>query len=139
LGLFLSWRRRVMFGPSPAAAPTKRARIIEEARRLLAADKSAEAAKALEPLVKRPKPDPEGLFLMALVAERQHRVDAAVSLATQSLSLLAHPDPMLLLARYHRSKGETDEGVAWCDRVLAIKKGVLPAICIKAAALEEAG
>jgi len=99
----------------------------------------AEAERALEPLLKKAKPDAEALFLMGVIHERRRRLAQAMECAKRSVALHEHPEPLLLLARCHRMVGETEDALQCCDRALAMRPGLLGALVIKGAALEEAG
>ncbi len=116
-----------------------RARAIAEARRALSEGDAKRASRALEPLMKRAKADPEALFLAGVCAERRRKITLAADLARRSLALLEHPDAQLLLARCERVRGNTDACVSLCDAVLSRHPDSLPARVVKGGALEEAG
>ncbi len=117
----------------------KRQRAINDARGLIADKKLKEAAELLEPLSVGTRQDPEALFLLGLVAERQMNIVKAMELAKRSLRVFDHVDARLLLARMQRIAGETDACLASCDRVLAVRPDIEMAKVIRGGALEEGG
>ncbi len=125
-----------MIGPGVQSV---RARAIAEARRALGQGDAERASKALEPLMKRTKQDPEVLFLAGICAERTRKIALAANLARRSLALQEHPETQLLLARCERVAGNTDACVSLCDTVLARQPDSLSARVVKGGALEEAG
>ncbi|MEM9559367.1 MAG: sulfotransferase [Planctomycetota bacterium] len=117
----------------------KRQQTINQARTLLGEKNHDEATKVLEPMSRGARQDPEALFLLALIAEAQRNVPAALELVKRSLKLFDHGDARLLLARLHRVGGNTDEAIEACDRVLAKHPALEVAKVIKGGALEEGG
>jgi len=137
-----------VFGGGPAVpgpvkgAPRlteKRQQAINEARRLLGEKDLDGAKKVLEPMSTGMRQDPEALFLLGVIAERQMNVLAALEFAKRSLKIFDHADARLLLARAQRVSGNTDEAVEACDRVLAARPDLEMAKVIKGGALEEGG
>jgi tetratricopeptide (TPR) repeat protein len=113
-----------------APTPSRRTRIIAEARQHLSSMQVAEAERALEPLLKKAKPDAEALLLMGVIHERRRRLAQAMECAKRSVALHEHPEPLLLLARCHRMVGETEDALQCCDRALAMRPGLLGALVI---------
>lgn len=118
---------------------SKRARCIGEARHLLQLQKHGEALKALEPLLKKAKPDAETLFLAAMAHEGRHSLQSAVQFATRSLAQQEHPEPLLLIARIRSLQGETDKALACCDRAERLRPGDRTVRISRGSTLEAAG
>ncbi|MEM1186438.1 MAG: sulfotransferase [Planctomycetota bacterium] len=137
------------FAPSTGAARApgqrgpqmteKRQAAINEARKHIGEKELDEAKKILDPMTKGMRQDPEALFLMGIIAERQMNIIGAREFAKRSLKLFDHPDARLMLARVERIGGETDAAIDACDKVLAVRPGLEPALVIKGGALEEGG
>ncbi|MEM7756452.1 MAG: tetratricopeptide repeat protein, partial [Planctomycetota bacterium] len=117
----------------------KRQATINEARKHIGEKKLDEAKKVLEPMSKGMRQDPEALFLLGIIAERQMNVLGAKSFAERSLKIFDHPDARLLLARVERVGGNTEAAVEACERVLAARPDLEMAKLIKGGALEEGG
>ena len=117
----------------------KRQAAINEARRLIGEKDLAGVKKILEPMSKGMRQDPEALFLLGIVAEREMNVLGAKELAKRSLKIFDHPDARMLLARVERVGGNTDEAIEACDRVLAVRPDAEMALVVKGGSLEEGG
>ncbi len=115
---------------------SKRDRCIAEARRLGTEGQHYEAMKALQPLMKKPKPDAETLFVAASLCEVTKNFDQAISHASRSLAQLEHPDTLRLLARCSIVKGETARALGYCDRADVLEPNHLETRCIRGSALE---
>lgn len=122
-----------------AGTKSVRQRAIESARTRLSAGDADGAARAIEPILKRAKPDGEALFLMAAVCEAKRNISQALDLAKRSLAIVEHPDAQLLLARCLRVQGDTDGCRALCDKVLERVPGSTAALLVKGGAFEEGG
>ena len=125
------------FGTKGAGSVKQRA--VQSVRECLGRDDTEGAAKAIEALLKRAKPDPEALFLAGIIAEKAKKIAAAADYARRSLAVVEHPDAQLLLARCKRTGGETDACLELCDKVLQRIPGHIPAMLIQGGALEESG
>ncbi|MEM8875793.1 MAG: sulfotransferase [Planctomycetota bacterium] len=137
--------RRTKPARKPKSATPRRTathqRFIGEARKLIAADKLEEGHAKLNELTSRwlKTPDPEVLFLHAVIAEKRGRDNEHLRYARQSVNLHHHTDAILSLARALRKKGRTDECCELCDEALAMSPSLTGAPILKAGALEEAG
>lgn len=120
-------------------ASAKQAQAIQEARKGLSDGHPERAAKVLEALLRKRKPGAEVLFLMGAAHEAMGRLSQAEAFARRSLAQFKHPDTQMLLARCLRVKGDTDNCVTLCDKVLARLPDSEAANVMKGGALEEAG
>ena len=118
---------------------SKRAAIVQEIRRLLADQENDKALERLGAISPKLQSDPEILFLKALTLERVGRGHQAIQAAKQSLKKIKRHEPMLVLARCHRQRGDTEESLAWCDKAQEILGENDQINAIRAGALEEAG
>ncbi len=125
--------------PKHGRGAAKRVKAIQLARTWLRERDFQGAAKAIEPLLRRDRRDPEVLFLAGLIAEGRHKTWEAADYARRSLKIHPHPEARLLLARCLRVSGETDEAIAHCDAVIQAQPANNMARIIKGGALEEAG
>ena len=97
----------------------------------------ASAEAALRTLPAQLRGDPEAEFLRGILAEKRHRPAEAIEHARASLAAHEHPDAVALLARACRRAGHTEEALAACDRLDALKPDA--ATVLRAGTLEEAG
>lgn len=129
-------------GTAPSSSgghESKRARLVSEARQLLQLQKHGEALKALEPMLRKARPDAEVLFLAALAHEGRHAPQAALQYASRSLAQHDHPEPLLLMARIQSLQGETDKALASCDRAERLRPGDRSIRITRGSVLETAG
>lgn len=119
--------------------PSRRDVIIQKARAALDAGRLDDAASLLRPLTLGRHNDPEALFLLGVIAERQGNYAAAGTYASRSVAGDRNPDALLLLARSQRRAGKTDQCLTLCDELSRTARLAEHAAVIRAAALEEAG
>ena len=131
--------------PGPSRAPgaprqtEKRQQTIADARKLIGEEKHDEAIKLLEPMSTGFKQDPEALFLLGIITEKQRNFIRATEYAKQSLRIYEHADAYFLLARLHRIGGNTDEGIAACQKILAARPDAEVARVLMGGLMEEGG
>ena len=118
---------------------SKRAAIVQEIRHLLTDQENDKVLERLGEISPKLQSDPEILFLKALTLERIGRGHQAIQAAKQSLKKIKRHEPMLVLARCHRQRGDTEESLAWCDRAQELVGENDQITAIRAGALEEAG
>ncbi|MEO0632022.1 MAG: hypothetical protein AAFY46_15055, partial [Planctomycetota bacterium] len=70
--------------PGAPRQTEKRQQTIADARRLIGEEKHADAVKLLEPMSTGFKQDPEALFLLGIIAEKQRNIPRAIEFAKQS-------------------------------------------------------
>ena len=131
--------------PPPGRAPgaprqtEKRQKTIADARKLIGEEKYDDAIKLLEPMSTGFKQDPEAIFLLGIIAEKQRNIQRAIEYAKQSLRIFEHADAYFLLARLHRTAGNTDESIAACKKILSKLPDNEPAKVVMGGAMEEGG
>lgn len=118
---------------------SKRLRCLQEAHRLREEGKYLEAMKALQPLLKKAKPEAATLFAAGTVCEACGQTAKAIEYANRSLARVEHPDTLRLLARCCTNMWETEKALATCDRADAIDPGHLQTAYIRGRVLEQAG
>ncbi len=123
----------------PSSVQAKRDKQIADAQRAINEDRIPDAITILDAFRKKVPRDPRGLFLTAIILERRGNSSKARELALKASKSLETPDTLLLIARCDRNKGNTDECVAMCNRLLQKYPNFLPAVLMKGGALEEAG
>lgn len=125
--------------PGAPRQTEKRQQTIADARRLIGEDKFDEVIKLLEPMSTGFKQDPEAIFLLGLVAEKQRNIPRAIEYAKQSLRIFEHADAYYLLARLHRIAGNTDEAIEACQKIVDKLPNNEPAKVLMGGAMEEGG
>ncbi len=125
--------------PGAPRQTEKRQQTIAEARKLIGEEKYADAIKRLEPMSTGFKQDPEALFLLGIIAEKQRNIPRAIEFAKQSLRIFQHVDAYFLLARLHRTAGNTDDSIEACRKILAVRPDNEPALVVMGGAMEEGG
>ncbi|MEO1715937.1 MAG: sulfotransferase [Planctomycetota bacterium] len=128
--------------PRAAGAPKqteKRQQTIGDARKLVGEKKFDDAIKLLEPMSTGFKQDPEALFLLGIICEKQFNIPRAIEYAKQSLRIFDHADAHFLLARLHRTAGNTDESIEAAQKILAKLPNNEPASVVMGGAMEEGG
>ncbi len=98
-----------------------------------------QAVETLKPLIKKKKPDPGVLYLMACIYEQEGNASGALEFAKKANASKPNDISKLIVARVYRATGKTDECIQWTDKVLRRKPDDHQALAIKAGALEEAG
>ncbi len=126
-----------MPGKTPSAM-TPRERMIKSQEHLRA-NQTAKALEMIKPLLKKKKPDPGALHLMACICEQERNVAGALDYAKRANTAKPNELSKLVIARALRVMGKTDESLQWTDKVLRIKPDHPVALSVKAGTLEEAG
>jgi len=118
---------------------TKRDATVRSLREHLSRFENDKALGILGTLSSRLAADPEILFLKALTLERLNRRDEAIETAKQSVRKAPRHEPMLIIARCERAKGNTDEALSWCDKAAAIVGETGTVSYLRIGTLEEGG
>lgn len=100
-----------------------RADILQQARRLAAAGRFAEAEDLVRRSSPKPAKDAEGLRLRGFIAMLADRPGEAKSLLEKSLKVAPSTEGHLLLAQYHLRMVENDAAVAECRHALDLDPG----------------
>jgi tetratricopeptide (TPR) repeat protein len=119
--------------------PSRRDASLAKARAAIEKGDADAAKTLLRPLTLGERADPEALFLMGVLAEREKSFGLAGSYAARSVEGARNPDALLLLARCQRRAGKTDACLAVCDELSGLTRFAEPLAVLRAAALEEAG
>lgn len=124
----------------PAKTPLKkRDQVVRDLRQHLATNADNEASKLLAELPPKLTADPEILFLKAIFYERRGMIEPALRAAEASFKSHPHEEAILLLARLHRVKGNTDDALSLLDEFDAKRPGDERCRLVRAGTLEEAG
>lgn len=99
---------------------TKRDATVRLLREHLSKFENDKALEVLGTLSSRLASDPEILFLRALALERLNRRRDAIEAAKESVRRVARHEPMLIIARCERLRGDTDEALRWCNKAAGV-------------------
>jgi tetratricopeptide (TPR) repeat protein len=112
---------------------------VEEARILFRAGRAREALSDAEALLRIDPRNPEVLSLAARCHNALEQHDAAIALATRSLSAEVHPEALMIRGDSLRALGRTDEAVADLQKAIALSPATRDLRVALAATFEEAG
>lgn len=125
---------------APAQGPpmSTRERLIR-AEKLIKSSQLNEAREVLAVLLKKKKPEPGALHLMAAICDQQNQSSAALNYAKKANTAKPNNMSKMIIARSCRVMGKTDECVQWANKILRNKPNDMMTIALIAGALEEAG
>jgi tetratricopeptide (TPR) repeat protein len=126
-------------GASGGAPRGGRAARLEDIRALIRSSQPREALAMAEPLLRIDSRNPELLSIAARCRNALGQHHEAIALATRSLAIVDHPDPLMVRGDSLRALGRTDEAIADLRRAIRHEPSVDELRLALVATLEEAG